>query len=220
MPGFYPVLATDRSLKRRIAGCPLGHARNPMTEEGAACLLAPESALRVERNLLNRIKLMLPVQPSSQKYFRSLLTQITCISLHRPVPQRGGSRSSRTRGGMRWTQAALLTRARACGRRSRVVLTPRRWRQVLEKQASWGRWWQTSPVTKESAKETVKTIAQGRPGVPVDLWRRTRVLSTLCTRGCGCSGHPAFPAPSDFWADGSCTTRALRAAGKRSHMRK
>src|SRR5258707_1942188 len=31
---------------------------------------------------------------------------------------------------MRWTQAALLTRARTCGRRSRVVLTPRRWRQV------------------------------------------------------------------------------------------
>jgi hypothetical protein len=33
-----------------------------------------------------------------------------------------------------------------------VVLAPRRWRQVLEKQASWGRWWQESPVTKESAK--------------------------------------------------------------------
>jgi len=32
------------------------------------------------------------------------------------------------------------------------------------------RWWQTSPVTKESAKETVKTIAQGRPGFPVNLW--------------------------------------------------
>jgi hypothetical protein len=31
---------------------------------------------------------------------------------------------------MRWTQAALLTRAPACGRPSRVVLTPRRWRQV------------------------------------------------------------------------------------------
>src|ERR1700676_2862498 len=31
---------------------------------------------------------------------------------------------------MRWTRAALLTRALACGRRSRVVLTPRRWRQV------------------------------------------------------------------------------------------
>jgi hypothetical protein len=32
------------------------------------------------------------------------------------------------------------------------------------------RWWQESPVTRESAEETVKTIAQGRPGVPVNLW--------------------------------------------------
>jgi hypothetical protein len=31
---------------------------------------------------------------------------------------------------MRWTQAAPKTRALSCGRRSRVVLTPRRWRQV------------------------------------------------------------------------------------------
>ena len=54
--------------------------------------------------------------------------------------------------GMRWTRVAPKTRALSCGRRSRVVLTPRRWRQVLEKQASWGRRWQTSPVTGESAK--------------------------------------------------------------------
>ena len=57
----------------------------------------------------------------------------------RPVPQRGGSRSSRTRDRMRWTQAAPKTRAFNCGRQNRVVLTPRRWRQVLGKQASQGR---------------------------------------------------------------------------------
>src|SRR5207247_6086194 len=40
---------------------------------------------------------------------------------HRPVPQRGGSRSSRTRGGMRWTQAVrdgrnvLQRTAKSCG---------------------------------------------------------------------------------------------------------
>ena len=56
----------------------------------------------------------------------------------RPVPKRGGSRSSRTRGGMRWTQGAPKTRALYCGRRSRVVLTPRCWRQVGWKQASQG----------------------------------------------------------------------------------
>jgi hypothetical protein len=30
--------------------------------------------------------------------------------------------------------------------------------------------WQKSPVTGESTKETVKTIAQGKLGVPVNLW--------------------------------------------------
>src|SRR5882724_3069458 len=63
---------------------------------------------------------------------------------------------------------------RCCSvRRSRVVLTPRRWRQVrgvksaqpgLDKNISAGRRWQTSPVTGESTKETVKTIACGNAG--------------------------------------------------------
>jgi hypothetical protein len=35
------------------------------------------------------------------------------------------------------------------------------------------------------------------------------------TRGCGCIGRPAFPTPSFFWANASCTTRAHRAAGSR-----
>jgi hypothetical protein len=35
MPRFYPVLATDRSSKRRIAGRPLGQARNRTSQEGA-----------------------------------------------------------------------------------------------------------------------------------------------------------------------------------------
>ena len=51
----------------------------------------------------------LHVQPLFQKYFRSLLTQITCISLAVSLLRRGGSRSSRTRGGMRWTLMAPIT---------------------------------------------------------------------------------------------------------------
>ena len=47
-------------------------------------------------------------------------------------------------------------------RRSRVVLTPRRWCQVRAKER--GRRWQKSPVAGESAKEAVKTIAWGMPG--------------------------------------------------------
>jgi hypothetical protein len=115
-------------------------------------------------------------------------------------PKRGGSRSSRTRGGMRWTRqcraqtglqggfsrerstgartygaAAHLRRNSADGtrsgetfggdgrgRRSRVVLAPRCWCQVLRRcvhptgarlhLSSARRRWQESPVTGESAK--------------------------------------------------------------------
>ena len=48
-----------------------------------------------------------------------------------PASSRGAFRDRHgRRGGMRWTRAALLTRALLCGRRSRVVLMPRRWHQV------------------------------------------------------------------------------------------
>src|SRR5258708_36354585 len=76
-----------------------------------------------------------PVQPPLQKYFPSRLTQIKSIILAVSSHMRGVSRSSRTRGGMRWTRAAPKTRALTCGRRSRVVLTPRRRRQVLREDA-------------------------------------------------------------------------------------
>jgi len=64
---------------------------------------------------------------------------------------------------MRWTLAALLTRALAGGRRSRVVLTPRRWRQALwdDPQGDGGK---KARFTRKSTKETVKTIRAGNAG--------------------------------------------------------
>src|ERR1700693_371139 len=61
-----------------------------------------------------------------------------------------------------------------------------------------------------------KPLKPLRAGMPGDLgWTcgdYARVLCfTYCTRGYGCGGHPAFPTPSE--ADGSCKTRARRAAG-------
>jgi hypothetical protein len=51
------------------------------------------------------------------------------------------------------------------GRRSRVVLMPRRWHQPGdEARASRRGWWQESPITRESAKEAVKTIRAGKAG--------------------------------------------------------
>src|SRR6266487_3102911 len=93
--------------------------------------------------------------------------------------------------------AARETNA-ACGvRRSRVVLTPRCWCQVCEKKRR--RRCQTSLVTGESTKETVKTIARGMPGVT----GVTVVTMLVCfvlfrTRGFGRNERPAFPAPSEF----------------------
>src|ERR1700682_1957108 len=40
----------------------------------------------------------------------------------------------------------------------------------------------------------------------------TRVLPTHCTRGCGCSGHPAFPAPS-VCEGGSCNNSGISCRG-------
>src|SRR5258707_4186377 len=56
-------------------------------------------------------------------------------------------------------------------------------------------------VTGKSTKETVKTIAQGRPDdppVPVVLPR-----AFLLHADHGCGGHPAFPAPSYDFEGGS-----------------
>ena len=81
-----------------------------------------------------------------------------------PSHQRGVSRSSRTRGGMRWTLTALLTRAPDSGRKRRVVLAPRRWCQVRGRRLS------RVTVAKEPEHRGEhaiirKTIVWGMPGV-------------------------------------------------------
>jgi hypothetical protein len=49
-----------------------------------------------------------PVQPLLQKYFPSRLTQISSL-IRIVLSHRGALRTSRTRGGMRWTRAAHVT---------------------------------------------------------------------------------------------------------------
>ena len=44
------------------------------------------------------------------------------------------------------------------------------------------------PVTGESTKETVKTIAQGRPGVPVNLWSTTVCFLPFAHGAMGAAG--------------------------------
>jgi hypothetical protein len=103
------------------------------------------------------------VQPSYQKFFAFPFGRNTSTRSTHPTPQRGVSRSSRTRGGMRWTWAARRRTRPPRGRRSRMVLTPRRWRQVGGS-VSAGDGGNKARLTGESTKETVKTIACGNAG--------------------------------------------------------
>jgi len=94
--------------------------------------------------------------------------------------------------GMRWTRSVDPDEAHRRGRQRRVVPIPRRWDQVCGDPADDGGYQARTPGR---ARISRNTIAQGMPvvcGVPVVA---TRVLS-CCTRGYGCIGHPAFPAPS------------------------
>jgi hypothetical protein len=112
------------------------------------------SALRAQGDLLNRIKLMLPVQSPLAKIFPFPFYPNHFYLSRHPGPHKGAFRDRHERrAGMRWTRAALLTRAlflrtaKSCGPDA-PTLASSSW----EAKASWGRWWQTSPVTRESAK--------------------------------------------------------------------
>src|SRR5579872_5648974 len=97
---------------------------------------------------------------------------------------------------------APLTNGARGGRRSRVVLTPRRWRQVCgDNPASDGG--KKARLTRKSTKETVKTIARGMPGV----FRCDRGDLSLCaflfrTQGCGRINAPGIPCASFFQGAG------------------
>src|SRR5579883_1894866 len=109
----------------------------------------------------------LPVVPICRSPFACGVGQITGTSSRIPCPKRGAYRDRHERWacGVRWTLAYRLTSDRLSGRRSRVVLTPRRWCQVGDNACAlrW-RWWQESPVHQEEHEGNRKTIAQGMPG--------------------------------------------------------
>jgi hypothetical protein len=71
----------------------------------------------------------LPVQPLLQKYFGFLLTQITGLSSS-SRPKRGAFRDRHEREAGCGGRFDAGDEQRESGRRSRVALTPRRWRQV------------------------------------------------------------------------------------------
>src|SRR4029453_12279898 len=129
---------------------------------------------------------------------------------------RGALRTSRTRGGMRWTEVAPETHAPDAygevawfGRRGAGA------KLAIRSASDGGK----KAVLREEREVSRKAIAQGRPGCS----RRTCMLVcafAMCigTRDRGCGVHPVFPAPS-FQVEGNETLkpRVKHAARSRKH---
>jgi hypothetical protein len=155
----------------------------------------------------------LPSPVSSPKIFHFAPDPNHSYIPHRPVPQRGVSRSSRTRGGMRWTWTVLLTRAPFRGRRSRVVLTPRRRRQVGGSNSA-GDGDKQARSPGRARRKPLKPSRAGMPGDPgATVVTNARVFYTP-RAAAGATGTRHSPRPL-LWAKGTGTTRAHRVAGSR-----
>src|SRR6185503_19528317 len=108
---------------------------------------------------------------------------------------RGALRTSRTRGGMRWTQVARETHAPDAygevawfGRRGAGV------KLAIRSASDGGK----RAVLREEHEVSRKAIAQGRPECfPLPCMLVCIFVSANRTRDRGCSKHPVFPAPSD-----------------------
>src|ERR1700730_9408785 len=116
------------------------------------------------------------VQPFAKKYFPCAVGQITSTSFRRPAPERGAyAQSPRTLGAGCDGRVGVARRAipmrtaKSCGPDA-PTLASSWWKQFRRRR------WQKSPVTGESTKETVKTIAQGMP----DCFGEPVVITLVC----------------------------------------
>jgi hypothetical protein len=155
----------------------------------------------------------LPVALKCRRPFACVVGQIKGIFPRVPRPIRGAYRDRHGR----WVRDAMdATRApdeSVCrGRRSRGVLIPRRWYQLLKKLTLLrGDGGKKARFTGETTKETVKTIAQGMPARSANLWWTNSCAfyfshARLWVR----TTRPAFPAPSHFRRGFFDKTRARR----------
>jgi hypothetical protein len=107
---------------------------------------------------------------------------------------------------------------------SRVVLTPRRWRQVRgglvgptgrRQTISADDGGKRARSPRRARRKPLKPLRAGMPGDSgVLVVTRVRSTNTKCTRDRGCIRHPAFPTPL-FGARDKCKPRAHRAARMR-----
>ncbi len=120
--------------------------RHEKKRAGMPCLRRDHDRrpLRVEEKFSFRFSLFLPVQSPLQKYFASPVGQIISTNSRHPTPPEGRimivtdawTRQRLACDGIAGRVERLVSdqqhadERRCCVRRSRVVLTPRRWRQV------------------------------------------------------------------------------------------
>jgi hypothetical protein len=141
----------------------------------------------------------LPVVPSCRRQFACDVGQIRSISPRIPCPPRGAYRDRHGRWARDAMAVGLRTRRMRLsrGRRSRVVLTPRRWREAGDNAfALWPATVTKKPDRRRERGISRKAIAQGMPdrfGGPVVT---NSCAFYFCARGCGRAKRPAFPAPS------------------------
>jgi hypothetical protein len=156
----------------------------------------PLRRLRVRPNMLNRINVIWAVQSPLQKYFASPVGQIISTSSRHPTPPEGRiaivtdagrdavdaaafcARWDRRAGSQEFVSDHRHADERCCcGRQNRVVLTPRRWRQVL-RMASRPYRVRTSLISRDDGgkrarspgrarHKLLKPLRAGMPGVPV-----------------------------------------------------
>jgi hypothetical protein len=165
----------------------------------------------------------------SAKIFRFTFDANHFYIRRHPGPHKGAFRDRHERRvGMRWTRVARLTSALSCGRRSRVVLTPRRWRQVGGRDSA-GDGGKKARSPRRARNKLLKPSRAGMPGDPGELVvTNARVLTTFAHAATGATGtrHSPLPsqgsarsplgvAPRPLWAKHTGTTRATRAAGTR-----
>jgi hypothetical protein len=148
--------------------------------------------------------------------------RIRCISCFVPPRREGRCASSRTLrrdavdadGVAR--RAHLSRTAKSCGPDA-PTLASSRWRQLYRRR------WQKSPVTGESTKQTVKTIAQGRPGCSGEPVVTMLVCFSLSHARLRVQRAPGFPCAlcfsegGDSWQDSSKSMLRDRGCISRRH---
>ena len=143
------------------------------------------------------------VKPLAQKYFAGLVLQIRIIS-RAPVAHMEGRFANRhvTLGaGLRWT-LLFSGRLNEGVRRSRVVLAPRCWRQVLGKLTLLRDDGGKQPVHRGERVISRKAVAQGMSVCsPLTCMLVCANVHFLGTRDRGCSAHPAPLRPLFRWRD-------------------